>query len=84
MKIKEAQRLDPSLVRTRKEVIEGKETNFGVSDEGTLHFKSKLRVPSNKKLRKQILSEAHDTQFSMHPGVTKIYKDLKEIFGGIR
>ena len=78
--IKEAQGLDPSLVRIRKEVMEGKETNFGVSDEGILHFKGRLCVPNNEELRKQILSEAHDTPYSIHPGVTKIYKDLKEYF----
>ena len=45
--IKETQELDPSLVRIRKEVMEGKETNFGVSDEGILHFKGRLCVPRN-------------------------------------
>ena len=54
--IKEAQGLDPSLVRIRKEIMEGRETNFGVSDEGILHFKGRLCVPSNEELRKQILS----------------------------
>ena len=31
-------------------------------------------------LRKLILSEAHDTAYSIHPGSTKMYYDLKECF----
>ena len=58
--IKEAQGLDPSLVRIRKEVMEGKETNFGMLDKGILHFKGRLCVLSNEELQKQILSKAHD------------------------
>ncbi|WVZ84666.1 hypothetical protein U9M48_031671 [Paspalum notatum var. saurae] len=32
------------------------------------------------RIRKLILSEAHDTAYSIHPGSTKMYYDLKEIF----
>jgi hypothetical protein len=37
-------------------------------------------VPDVKDLRKLILSEAHDTAYSIHPGSTKMYYDLKEQF----
>jgi hypothetical protein len=37
-------------------------------------------VPDVKDLRKLILSEAHDTAYSIHPGSTKMYYDLKERF----
>jgi len=29
-------------------------------------------------LREMILKEAHDSAYSIHPGSTKIYRDLKE------
>ena len=51
-----------------------------MSDEGILHFKGRLCVPNNEELRKQILSKAHDTPYSIHSGATKMYKDLKEHF----
>ncbi|WVZ93862.1 LOW QUALITY PROTEIN: hypothetical protein U9M48_039815 [Paspalum notatum var. saurae] len=35
-------------------------------------------------IRKLILSEAHDTAYSIHPGSTKMYYDPKERFGGTR
>jgi len=37
-------------------------------------------VPDVKDLRKLILSEAHDIAYSIHPGSTKMYYDLKERF----
>jgi hypothetical protein len=37
-------------------------------------------VPDVEDLRKLILSEAHDTAYSIHPGSTKMYYDLKERF----
>jgi hypothetical protein len=37
-------------------------------------------VPDVKDLRKLILSEAHDTAYSIHPSSTKMYYDLKERF----
>ena len=37
-------------------------------------------MPDVKDLRKLILCEARDTAYSIHPGSTKIYYDLKERF----
>jgi hypothetical protein len=34
-------------------------------------------VPNLKHLRELILREAHDSTYSIHPGSTKMYKDLK-------
>jgi hypothetical protein len=37
-------------------------------------------VPKDHQLRKQILDEAHLSKFSMHPGSTKMYQDLRQNF----
>jgi hypothetical protein len=37
-------------------------------------------VPKNKDLKKKILDEAHLSKFSMHPGSTKMYHDLKPLY----
>jgi hypothetical protein len=34
-------------------------------------------VPNLKHLRELILQEAHNSAYSIHPGSTKMYKDLK-------
>ncbi|WVZ58301.1 hypothetical protein U9M48_008584 [Paspalum notatum var. saurae] len=39
-----------------------------------------VSVPDVYSIRKLILSEAHDTVYSIHPGSTKMYYDLKERF----
>ncbi|WVZ58375.1 hypothetical protein U9M48_008654 [Paspalum notatum var. saurae] len=38
------------------------------------------RVPDVDSIKKLILGEAHDTAYSIHPGSTKMYHDLKERF----
>ena len=43
-------------------------------------FKERLRVPANEELRNEILSEAHDTPYTAHPGSTKMYQDMKAKF----
>jgi hypothetical protein len=39
-----------------------------------------LVVPKNEDLKKRILDEAHLSKFSMHPGSTKMYHDLKPLY----
>jgi hypothetical protein len=59
---------------------EGKYKYFRVDPEGVLWFNERIVVPKDHKLRKQILDEAHLSKFSMHPGSTKMYQDLKQNF----
>ena len=37
-------------------------------------------MPNDPEIRKLILQEAHDSPYSIHPGNTKMYLDLKETF----
>lgn len=37
-------------------------------------------APNNEDLKIEILEEAHSTAYTMHPGSTKMYRDLKENF----
>ncbi|WVZ80327.1 hypothetical protein U9M48_027813 [Paspalum notatum var. saurae] len=43
-------------------------------------YKNRICVPNVDRIRKLILSEAHDTAYSIHPDSTKMYYDLKEMF----
>jgi hypothetical protein len=40
----------------------------------------RLVVPKKESLRKKILDEAHASRYSIHPGSTKIYHDLRQQF----
>jgi hypothetical protein len=48
--------------------------------EGTLWFEDRLVVPKKEALKKKILDEAHTSRYSIHPGSTKIYHDLRQQF----
>jgi hypothetical protein len=37
-------------------------------------------VPDIPEIKELILKEAHETPYSIHPGSTKMYMDLKELF----
>jgi len=47
--------------------------------DGLLQFGSRLCLPSGK-VRRKLVSEACSLPHSGHPGVTKIYRDLKQHF----
>ncbi|KAK1684080.1 hypothetical protein QYE76_044928 [Lolium multiflorum] len=77
--IKEAQKGNASIDGIKNQLA-GKAPGFTVDEEGVLWYKERLCVPSNSELKQVILQEAHDTLYSIHPGGTKMYQDLKEQF----
>ena len=78
--MKGAQLLDPQLVKIRDDILEGKESTFSLSEDGILHLDGRLCIPDDESIKKQVLFEAHETPYSVHPGATKIYQGLKEHF----
>ncbi|KAK1629550.1 hypothetical protein QYE76_003865 [Lolium multiflorum] len=62
------------------DVVLGKAPGFAEDEEGVLWYNGRLCVPSDSELKQVILQEAHDTLYSIHPGGTKMYQDLKEQF----
>ena len=65
-KIKETQLQDPDLARIVEHISE--RPDF-VIVEGVLYFRDRLCVPKIDDLRNEIMTEAHGTKYSMHPGV---------------
>ena len=45
-----------------------------------LRFRDKVCVPKDLEVKGMILEEGHNSRFSMHPGMTKMYHDMKESF----
>jgi hypothetical protein len=61
-----------------KELItEGRGPEFTEDEQGTVWFKDRICVPEIDSLRETLLKEAHDLDYSIHPGSTKMYQDLK-------
>ena len=48
--------------------------------DGILRLKGRVCVPGGRLFRRQILKEGHQSRLRIHPGMTKMYKDLKESF----
>ena len=77
--IKAAQDKDPTLVKLKKEVIDGYTTEFKIYDR-VLKYDDRLCVPDVTDLRQRILQEAHYTPYSVHPSATKMYHDVKGMY----
>ncbi|KAL0544043.1 hypothetical protein IC582_019154 [Cucumis melo] len=79
-KIIDAQNNDPYLVEKRGLAEAGQTAEFSLSPDGGLLFERRLCVPSDCAVKTELLSEAHSSPFSMHPGSTKMYQDLKRVY----
>ena len=81
--IKAAQKEDEylqSMIERTKEIDWSK---FSTKEDGSLWYNSRLCVPDNPELKKKIMKEAHSTPYTAHPGSTKMYQDLRILFGGL-
>ena len=76
-RIQEVQGSDPQLVKIQEQIQQGAETPFSVQDD-TLLMNGRLCVPEINDLRKEILDEAHNAPYAMHPRTTKMYKTLRQ------
>jgi hypothetical protein len=75
-----AQFRDKEGSKIRKNVEAGVETKFQVADEGSLMMGQWLYVPNDETVKRIVLQEAHESKFSIHPGSTKMYRDLKHLY----
>ncbi|KAL8128018.1 hypothetical protein AgCh_014811 [Apium graveolens] len=56
----------------------GEELCTQKDDQGILRFSSRIWIPPVTELKNEILQEAHNSRYSIYPGSTKMYRDLKE------
>ncbi|KAL0315064.1 UNVERIFIED_CONTAM: Transposon Tf2-11 polyprotein [Sesamum calycinum] len=61
----------------RERLKQGKKSNFSVRADGVIVNGERVGVPDVDGLRKKILQEAHNAPYAMHPGTTKMYRNLK-------
>ena len=66
---------------SRKKVdLTGEEISNQMDNQGILRFSSRIWVPNVTELKNEILYDAHNSRYAIHPGSTKMYPDLKETF----
>ena len=79
-KIKISQGCDPQLMKIMEEVRGGNRLEFNISNDGALRFGNRLCVPKDSTIKREILEEAHHSPYTIHPGSTKMYRDLREVY----
>jgi hypothetical protein len=63
--IKEAQEADLELKELREKISQGEASSFSFASYGILRNHSRVVLPKDDKLRKEILDEAHKTQYTV-------------------
>jgi len=71
---------DQELEQIISELGTEKRKDFKMGRDGILRLKERVCVPNSRVLRKMLLDEGHKSRLSIHPGMTKMYKDLKVTF----
>jgi hypothetical protein len=79
-KIQKGQLEDAKLKEIRQLIKDNKTSAFLEDSRGTLWLGKRICVPNLRHLKELILREAHDSVYSIHPGSTKMYKDLKTCY----
>jgi hypothetical protein len=77
-RIIDAQRTDKGMKYIHEKMEAGKANCFRTDDQGIIWFEDRIVVPKDAEVRQQILDEAHLSRYSIHPGSTKMYQDLKQ------
>jgi hypothetical protein len=79
--IRKGQIGDAKIQEIKDLITEGRGPEFTEDEQGTVWIKDRICVPEIESLRETILKEADDSDYSIHPGSTKIYQDLKQKYG---
>jgi hypothetical protein len=69
---------DAKIQEIKDLITEGRGPEFTEDEQGTLWFKDRICVPDIDSLHETILKEAHDSDYSIQPGSTKMFQDLKQ------
>ncbi|MCQ8082127.1 hypothetical protein NP492_23680, partial [Salmonella enterica] len=80
VEVKEKQDSDPILLELKSAVHNQRVEVFSQGGDGVLRYQGRLCVPNVGELRQHILAEAHNSRYSIHPGATKMYRDLREVY----
>lgn len=79
-RIKVAQVKDAELMKIRGQLESESIPDFHLHEDGSVWMRGRLCVPSSRELRDEVMDEAHNSRFSIHPGSTKMYQDLKQYY----
>ena len=62
------------------ESLRGMEKNLEVKGGGAYYLMDRIWTPKHGGFRDVVMTEAHNTRYSVHPGSDKMYLDLKKLY----
>ena len=68
------------LIEPKDSVLVKMNDSFALGGDDILRYQDRLCVPDVDDLQTRIIAEAHGSIYSIHPGSTKKYHDLKQIY----
>ncbi|XP_070056723.1 uncharacterized protein [Nicotiana tomentosiformis] len=77
-RIRERQYDDPHLLFLKETVRHNGAKQVTVGDNGVLRMHGRICVPNVDGLRELILEETYSSLYSIHPGIAKMYQDLRQ------
>jgi len=78
--VRERQLLDNGLNKVRDQLGSEGAKDFALGNDDILRFQGRVCVPDNVEVKRLILEEGHKSRLSLHPSMTKMYRDLMENF----
>ena len=76
--LEKIRRCQEKVMEEQREDLTGEEYLCPKDEKGIKRFANRIWIPRVMELKDEILSEAHDSRYSVHPGSTKMYQDLKK------
>ncbi|XP_021991643.1 uncharacterized protein LOC110888425 [Helianthus annuus] len=78
--IRNAQREALKDENLRREGLRGLERELIPKADEVMYFMNRIWVPRRGNLHELVMNEAHKSRYSIHPGSTKMYQDIKELY----
>ncbi|KAF8045500.1 hypothetical protein N665_4790s0001, partial [Sinapis alba] len=79
-RIRQAQGLDENL----QNLALNDKSEYQVAQDGTILVHGRISVPNVRTLKEETMGQSHKSKFSVHPGLNKMYKDIKRYYHWVR
>ncbi|XP_075479392.1 uncharacterized protein LOC142520274 [Primulina tabacum] len=79
-RILKEQQSDNQLLKLKKESDLSEVSEFGLNRDGLLTFRGRICVLLGDEIQRDVFIEAHTAPYSVHPGSTKMYQDLRRLY----
>jgi hypothetical protein len=77
-KTRTTQEQDDETTRLKEKI--NKRLGFYITSDGLHMYQNRICVPNEDEIKKLVLEKAHFSPYSVHPGGTNLYRDLKGYF----